>query len=491
MSRNAWFESCYTLSDHFQEIPVVAIVGGGLSGALVATHLLKNTLCPMHVILIERKPSIGVGVAYSTQHPGHLLNVPARNMSAFPDDPTHFLRWLQNEFSTCDPSLAAQFKPETFVPRQIYGDYIQSVLNEAQASAPKYIVFERLNDEVLSLKSEEEGAILQLQSGKSVFAHRVVLALGNFSPANPTRDNADFYSSHRYVRSYFATPEVLDSIDSEATLLLIGSGLTMVDLAIALQARGHRGKIHVVSRRGLLPQIHRQVTPYPPFLFQGEPFHTIRVLTRRVRQEIHRAEAQHSDWRAVIDSLRPFTQELWQGLSGVERCRFLRHVRSYWDAHRHRIAPQVGEKLSQLIENGQLLFHKGHLQGFQEASSSVRVKIQKRHTLEHEFVEADWVFNCTGPQTDYTRLQHPLVVSLLEQGLIHPDPLFLGIETNQDGNVLDAQGQVSPFLFTLGPPQRGRLWETTAVPEIRIQAATLARELAKVELGELSLCSVG
>ncbi len=448
----------------------IAIIGAGFSGTLVAAHLLKNATFPIEIKLIERKSAMGKGVAYGTKYDSHLLNVPAGKMSAFPDDPEHFLRWIKTR-----PDLAEIVKLDTFVPRKIYGDYIQTVLKEAEGTS-QYGRLERIKNEAIAIQADRDRVIVCLSTGEKFPAHKIVLALGNFPPSDPPIADRSFYTSLRYI-SYPWSPHALTDIEPNDAVLLIGSGLTMLDLAVALTEQGHQGEIHVVSRHGLLPHPHKFTNPYPAFLSSETAPKTIRSLFRVVRREVKNAIAQGEDWRAVLDSLRPITQQLWQQLPLDEQRRFLRHVRIYWEVHRHRVSPGVAEKVTTMLNSGQMRVHAGRIQAYEEDADGVNVAIRKRHATDTEVVRVGRVINCTGTECDYRKFQHPLIQNLRSQGLIRSDALAIGLDVAPNGALLDVDGVVSQILYTLGPPRQGRLWETTAVPEIRVQAATLAKEL--------------
>ena len=453
----------------------IAIIGAGFSGSLVATHLLRLAQPPFALALFERSaPQLGRGVAYSTAVDCHLLNVPAANMSAFPDEPEHFLRWAQQQGnSLLNPPWVAAVTPASFLPRRAYGDYLGSVLEQAQQAAEPGVCLARKIDEVVGIQVDRSGATLRLGHGETLHAQRVVLALGNFHPGDPSVDDPSFYQSPRYYGDPWA-PEALTAVAATDSCLLIGAGLTMVDWAIALAQAGYRGKIHAVSRRGLWPKAHRASEPVPFDIdLEGSPL-TVRGLLRQIRRQIQTRAGGNVDWRSVIDSLRPYNPRIWQQLPQPEQRRFLRHVRPYWDCHRHRLAPSVAERIQALTESGQLIRHAGRIQGYRDSGSHVVTTIRERGVNRTKTVLADAVVNCSGSESDYRKLDSPLVCDLLRQGLGCPDPLSLGLNVDLNGALIDASGNPSDYLFTLGPPQKGVFWETTAVPEIRMQAARLA-----------------
>lgn len=453
--------------------PVITIVGGGFSGSMVAVHLLKKATHPLAIKLIERQPFIGRGIAYSSNLDCHLLNVPAGKMSAFPDEPNHFLHWLNSRADRLQPIDA-----NNFVPRSLYGKYIQEVVREAVALAPQGVYLERITDEAVSIKRTIKGAIVHLASGKELRCDRVVLALGNFPSYAPPVQNSSFYSSKRYLASFWSYPS-LTNIASDSHVLLVGSGLTAVDAIATLHQQGHQGKIYVISRRGLLPQPHRHTRPYPPFLSADDSPKTIRALVRQVRQEIEIAVTQGYSWQAVIDSLRCETQLLWQSLPLAEKHRFLRHIQSYWNIHRHRIAPEIAQIISKMQDSAQLVFWAGRIQTYYENADGVDVVIRRRRSQDFVSLRAGVVINCTGLESNYRKVQHPLIIDLLASGFICPDSLGLGLAVAPNGSLIDADGKVQNRLFTLGSACRSCLWETTAVAEIRAQAKNLAEDLLK------------
>ncbi|MDZ8185497.1 MAG: FAD/NAD(P)-binding protein [Nostoc sp. ChiSLP02] len=446
----------------------IAIIGGGFSGSLVAANLLRHANTPLSIKLIERNSEVGKGVAYGTPVDCHLLNVPAGKMSAFADEPNHFLNWLHGNGHE-------QVTASTFVPRQVYGDYVQATLKAAQVNAAADVQLERIVDEAIAIETKSSSTIVYLGSGKRLDVQKAVLALGNF-PAIVPQPIANL--NQQYLKDAWSSNAIAD-LDSEDAILLVGTGLTMADTVVALRQQGFQGKIHAVSRHGLMPCRHKSTTPYPAFIDVETAPKTARGLLHIVRQELRSALSQGQDWRAVIDAIRPVTQQLWQALPLTEQKRFLRHVKAYWEVRRHRIAAEIAQVLDAAMESGQLIHYAGRIQSCQQLENAVNVKICQRGTHKNIVLRVNRIINCTGANCDYRRLQHPLVASLQEQRLIRANSLSMGIDTAANGAVIDADGKASEMLYTLGTPRKGNLWETTAVPEIRVQAASLAQELLK------------
>ncbi len=446
----------------------VVIVGGGFSGSILAAQLLRRAQSAISVAVIDRSPVPARGIAYSTRVEAHLLNVAAGKMSAFPDDADHFLNWAKSNY---DPDVEAS----TFVPRRVYGQYIEAVLQDSQRSTLSR--YQRIHDEATAIQRPEDSAQIQLATGNLIVADQVVLALGNFRPSDPNLPGRTA-ESRRYL-PFAWDQSALESAKLDGDVLLVGSGLTCVDQAITLRSRGFKGAIHVISRRGLLPRRHRTVKPWPVFWNSHAP-RTTRGLLHLVRQQAKSAHQQGSDWRAVVDSLRPFTAEIWASLPLVEKRRFLRHVRPYWEVHRHRVAPEIGDFLGGEIADHDIQAHAGRIIEYREEAEYVEITYHDRLSGKESKLRVGLVVNCTGPETDARRLNHPLLNQLFSEELARPDALFLGLDVAPDGALYDSLGNPSDFLYAVGPARKGSLWETTAVPEIRAQVAKLAAQLLEI-----------
>ncbi|HRJ46702.1 MAG TPA: FAD/NAD(P)-binding protein [Opitutaceae bacterium] len=450
---------------------IVAIIGGGVSGTLMAVQLLRQALVPLQVLLFERMTGVGRGVAYGTENHEHCLNATAARMSALPDDPGHFLRWVESrQGQTGYPDRVAG---GDYLPRWIYGDYIQTLLEETIGRAGPEIRCEVIKGEVADIETESGEVRLRCGDGRAFVADRVVLALGNLPGEYPIRRSLPVYNTQRYVHVPWR-PGVLAGIAPEADVLVVGAGLTSVDIILDLAALGHRGVVHALSRRGLRPQVHETHPPYPAFFAAEPPPATILGLWRRLRGEVRRAGRQGIDWRPVLDAVRRETPAIWSALSWEERARFMRHVRPFWEIHRHRLAPAVAKKIEILRAAGRLRFYAGRLEALLERPDGVEARFRERGTMRRNALRVAKVINCTGPRSDYSKYQHPLLINLLARGLIDHDPLALGLNALPDGTVLGYRSGPVGWLFTLGAPLKGVLWECTAVPEISRQAQLLA-----------------
>lgn len=439
--------------------PCVAVIGGGASGTLTALALLTQPAGP-DVIVVEPRATLGHGVAYSTSDLAHRLNVAAGMMSAFPDRPDHFVGWGAERL----PSFTAF----SFAPRALYGSYLNDSLREAAGDRLVHV-----QASATSLRRESAGFAIQLDRGGSIHADHVVLALGHASAASLPVLEAGLSGDHGYAADPWAD-EALRMLP-RGTALLVGSGLTAVDVALSLADRDPHARIITLSRNGLRPLDHRQggAAESPPVVSALRP-RTALGLLRAVRAEVALAAAQDGDWRDVVNRLRPTTQQIWQNLPAGEKLRFQRRLARFWEVHRHRMAPEVATRIAELEQEGRLRFMAGRISSATRRGDRIEVvaDIRGGHRIE---IQTDAVVNCTGTQAGIR--QHPLLARLEAAGLCAPGPLGLGVATDTTGRVLDRGGRPTG-MYTLGPLRRGELWETTAVPEIRAQAFALAELIA-------------
>lgn len=460
------------LSPQASLMTTIAVIGAGFSGTLLALHLLRRCPPSTRVVLIERNSKFGTGVAYATGNANHILNVPAGRMSAFQERPDDFLEWLCRQPD--NPCADATPNGGTFAPRQAFGAYVRALLNdELQRSGPDRLRLVR--GDAVGLDRSGHPLRISLTGDRGIEADYAVLAVGNFPPEPLPAADPTFYDSGFYRPDPWAA-DALTGLQPDAAVLLLGTGLTTVDAVISLLDLGHTGPIWALSRRGLLPRRHAAVArlaqhpvPYPT---------SVAALTRFLRAEVHRAEAQGSGWQPIIDDLRPFTVDLWQAMPLQERQRFLRHLRPWWDVHRHRMAPAVAERIDAAQASGQFRRLVGRVRDYAIGGDRVEVIYQPRGKTSTASVEVARVVSCAGPGADYDRIADPLIQVLLRDGIVRPDPLRLGLDVTANGALLDRSGAVSRRLFALGPVTKGAFWEITAVPDIRRQAERLADQMA-------------
>ncbi|MFE9084579.1 FAD/NAD(P)-binding protein [Brevundimonas sp. NPDC003935] len=427
-------------------LPVV-IVGGGFSGAMLAARLAERGQAS---VLIERGEAFGPGVAYSATLDVHRLNVRAERMSALVDQPGDFVDWLRaNKPDHADPN--------GFPPRRLYGLYVRDRLDAVAASRRSLI--RRVTGQAVAI----DGQTVALSDGRRIEGRAVVLATGNPAPRNtPTGQ------SPRVLSDPWA-PGVLERIQPDDAVLILGSGLTMVDVVLALQAQGWRGRATALSRRGLLPRAHGEhhdaPVALPPEALTGALSHRLASARRLAREH---------GWRRVMEGYRPTTAELWRAATTAERARFLRHLRPWWDVHRHRIAPEIAATLDALIAEGRLSVRAGRVRAAEVSGDAVTLTVNAPGGAV-QTLTAQWLIDCTGP--GHSAATTPLTAALIAEGRARLDPLKLGLDLDETGRILHADGTVDPDLYVLGPPARAALWETIAVPDLRQRIEQLSQAL--------------
>ena len=432
----------------------IVIIGAGFSGTLLAVNLLRHGA---HVVLVERdRARLGRGMPNASPRPEHLLNVRASNMSAFPDDLGHFQRWM---------GFDSKEQASLFVPRATYGQYLREQMMAAIASAPaRFLIKEQ---EAVSIDWTGNGAVVHLESGERVPARAVVLALGNLDPTGLAVTHG-LDPQLAFANPW--DPAAIENLGGIDDILLIGSGLTAIDVVISLDRAGYRGRITAISRRGLSPRAHApsgpHVTPGPRPEARGS------ALLRQVRQR-----AAEIGWRSAVDELRPHTQSLWRLHDHAAQARLLRHAQPWWDVHRHRLAPPVAERVAAMQNEGRLTFSAGRLVSAIAQGHDAQITWRPRGSTTTQTLRAQRVITCTGPESDVTRCAQPLLQALLAEGRLRPDAHRLGVEVDQAGRVIDAAGVAQDALLAVGPMTRGEVWEIVAVPDIRRQVWTLARTL--------------
>lgn len=440
-------------------LPTIAIVGAGCAGTLVAANLLRGGGA-LRVVLIERSGRFGPGVAYSTRDPQHRLNVVAEHMSAFPDEREHFADWTRDVFGPQPPG--------TFQPRMRFGQYLRETLAAAERDAAPGSRLERVTGEVVDLVMDADGLAVTLADGRRRRVDRAVLALGSLPPAAPVPLPTD----PRVIADPWAEG-ALDGL-GDGTTLLIGAGLTAIDVALSACDRP-RGRVIAISRSAQFPfeQLPGIRTTVPPPPAPPAPT-TVDRLERWLAGHVAAARRAGHDWRDAIDGLRPELDRLWQSLPTAERERFLRERWRAWEVRRHRMAPATGERIRSLLGEGRLRVQAGRVVDLHARPSGVDVR------LVAGTLRADRVVVCAGAGTDVRGAPVPLLRALLRRGLASPDPLALGLRATADGSLLAADGRPQPSIRLLGALRRGDLWETTALNEIRAQAQAIARTLVPV-----------
>lgn len=455
----------------------IGIIGAGFSGLMTAVQLIRKSNQPCEILLIEKEQNIGRGVAYNAYSDKHLLNVSTKKMSAFPDHPEHFLDWVmqQDDFAEKDKTLIAN----AFLPRKLYGDYLSGIWEEAQQSAKaKAIKLSIINSSVMDLHMIEDAISLTIQHGAKLTVDQCVIATGNHIPKNPKIKNMDFYQSQKYFRNPWKV-ESVQHIKGDLPVLIIGNGLTMVDTVFGLLEQGFKGDIYSISPNGfnILPHRHGGLQ-YSKLTGELRGDMTLYELVKLVNKHIKTVREYGFSAEPVINSLRPYTQKIWQSLSNKEKELFMARLRHLWGVTRHRLPMHLHDKIQQLRIGGKLHVISGNIVNLKEDDRGVSVNYFSKEENRNKTLQVARVINCTGPNQNLMQQNEGFLKRCLLRGILTQDKLKLGISTNTKTlQVLNANGNPHFNLFTLGSNLTGELWESTAVNELRVQAKNLANQL--------------
>jgi uncharacterized NAD(P)/FAD-binding protein YdhS len=434
----------------------VVIVGAGLSGVATAAALVARKNGPS-VTLVERG-RFGPGLAYATKDRAHLLNVRAANMSACADKPDDFVHWLKRKTGA---------EPAVFATRRSYGDYVESVLKRAKRARVLSGGFQTLRDEAVACRAGSGWWMVTTASGKTLEANAVVLALGNQGLSRP---------------AVLTGVPVLEPWDAKALqrigkgdILLLGAGLTMIDVALSLARRANTQTIYALSRRGLTPRAHLD----PPIAAPRTPLELPQNLSdalHEFRREVLAMAERGEPWQLAVDRMRAVTPALWRALPLDAQRRFLRHLRVWWDVHRHRAAPEIAARAQRLHESGKLRVLAGEVVSAARKGRLVEIYHRQRGSMARHRLEVAGIVNCTGADPDLTRSGNVLIKQLLGEGLARAHPNGYGFDLDEQSRIIGASGQPQPGMYAIGPITQGAFWESTAVPEIRARAAAIAEQ---------------
>lgn len=454
----------------------IAIIGGGFCGTMSAVHLMQKA-DNIKITLINSGYPFNKGIAYSPYSKSHLLNIVAGNMSAFADKPNHFTEWVHSkpQYSTLEKDILTK----TFLPRSLYGEYLEEIWSANMAHKKTGVEVNVIDDVAVDIEIGEDNAVVLLKSGKQVVVNKVVIATGNSEPRDPSIANPLFYLSPKYFRNSWKV-ESVSNTKSEKDILIIGNGLTMVDTVLGLREQGFSKNIYSISPHGFGILQHRHGgIKYNSLQHELKEPYNLNDVVKLIHKHIRKVRELGLSAEPIIDSLRPYTQQIWQALSLKERRYFMNsRLRHLWGVARHRLPVHVHDHIQNLRIHGKLIVIAGNIKSIEEHGDDIVVNYYNRKTRENETLHVERVINCTGPESNIKKSQNKLLQNMSKRGIICTDPLELGINTDVHSfKVIDKYGDKLNTVYTLGTNLRGMLWETTAVPELRVQAEKLASQL--------------
>jgi uncharacterized NAD(P)/FAD-binding protein YdhS len=446
----------------------IAIVGGGFSGVLALANIVALAETPLAVDLFEEKAAIGLGVAYGTKEPVHLLNVRADRMGAFSGMPGGFYDWAKN----------FAIAPESFAPRMVYGEYIAHILQEALALAKQKGIAVSLHSNSPIDEVRAGSKLTLVTKNKEIAADALILATGNQTPRAFDFEKTLAADNPHYVKDMWQAG-ALSALPAGGSIVVIGTGLTAIDAVQTIAKSRFQGKVTLISRNGLLPAAHAYSEPYPAWEWTTNPQRAPKTafgLLVRLRREVENAAMMGHDWRAVVDSLRPVTQTLWRNLDTKEKQRFLRRLFTFWNIHRHRMAPEIADHMAALQKKGMLQIINAGIVDVVVEKNALEIFYRQRQG-NTQSLKADLLINCTGPDYSLKNTPNPLLRSLIAQELAALHPLGMGL----------SEEKRHPALFMIGTLLLGERLETVAVPELRDQAFSVAKSALEYINTEASL----
>jgi uncharacterized NAD(P)/FAD-binding protein YdhS len=465
--------------------PHIAIIGGGFSGAVVALQLARKARTPLRVSIFEPRPMLGGGVAYSSPDPAHRINVPATRMTVFSETPTDFHDWLIREDKIAEDPAMAMPDGTLFPKRALFGRYIAEQFGR-RGDHSDFVRITHIRDAASRVTAAASGYIIETRQGLIEKADAVVLAVSHPPPAMPARIAGVLGDDKRVIGDPWQV-DALDEIRADEDILIMGTGLTMADVVASLAKRGHKGRITAFSRRGLLSRGHDYSAPTSTVFDAMSPPDRALALLQSVRFEIDQAGREGVPWQPVIDGVRANGQRLWGALDQTERSRLLRHLRTYWDVHRYRIAPQVEAVLTQKKQDGSLKTLSAFLENIVADKQKITVGLRPARSPAGSLVQVsvDRIVVTTGPSHGSVVGQNEVLQSLSRQDLIQPDPLGLGVLVNAASETIRTDGRSNPTLWVAGPLARGAFGELMGLPQVTFHATSIAERIT-ARFGALS-----
>ncbi len=464
----------------------ITIIGGGFCGTAVLLQLVEKATekgSILHIVWLNKGYPLAQGIAFSTFDATHLLNVPVGRMSVFADRPNHFLDWLQSQKNITIPAHIQANLATAFVPRQWYGAYLAATVNTVVSRLSPNIKINVMEAEAVDMEyfKYKKNVQISLANGDIIITKKVVLALGNQLPQQPTFLTEKVAASSLYRANPWNETAVNNLQKSDKTVFLFGTSLTMIDAVVSLTRLGFEGKIVALSTRGYLPLPHRQFAADTKILQDIDFQEDMPKLYGIFKRHIRRVHTESNSGLAVVDAVRPLTQKIWIDLQIAEKQRFMRHVRHLWGVARHRIPQEVSQFLTQLKAAQKFEILSGRVQTVAEAPDGLHITYRVRGTDAQQTIIAQRMINCTGPLTDIAQSKMPLLQNMLAKKYIASCAMRLGIDAQPNGVVLNSDAKPQTWLLAVGSLLKGVLWESTAVPELRTQA----QEIAELIVNEL------
>jgi len=451
--------------------PRVTIVGGGFTGASVAVQLVRASPVAIKATIVEPRLSVGAGLAYSTDDQDHRLNAPMEGHILDPSDPSALQRWCRKYDVAENDRGAVASDGSLFLRRKDFGAFVSETVQSHARSATGSTI-RHLRDMATDASPRAGAVDVRTRDGRLLTSELLVVATGNAMPRLPAEFAEDMSGSSAVV----AVPTDLGrihQIPKSARVLLIGSGLTALDVLSTMLKSGHHGVITAISRRGLRPHANRPMITAPEFDITralldrvdgpvasfireaGTPPTTLALL-RALRSQIRAVESTGDSWHTAFDELRDVVWQVWPTLPASEKKRFMKHLRSWWDVHRFRCPPQNDVIVRDAERNGRVAFRAARLHSVaEEADSRIRVVLRGRGLLSLQTAYFDAVINCTGIDAAAGVRSNPFLASLYRAGSIRADESGFGFAVDAGCRPIGQDRGANDSIRIFGPPNAG------------------------------------
>lgn len=454
----------------------LVIVGGGYSGVSMAFQTARYSPAPVRITVVEPAAQLGRGLAYGTNDPDHRINGGFQSHSLDPLDTGHGDRWAaQVGLVRSDPEVMTP--TGLFPSRRDFARYLSDSFADCAQQNPSDSHLEHCRARVCGLSAHDGAIRVELSDDARdqppLVADQVVLSTGNPPPSLPSA-LVPFVDHPAMIGSPWQGAR-LDQIDPDASVTVMGSSLTSVDVLASLMRRGHRGQITVFSRRGQRPREQRPPEPLPDPLpeswlidringrvpgwlsgvLRKKP--TVRAVLAAMRQRIRDGALAGEAWQVGFDELRDVVWQVWPQLPLAEQQRFLRQVRPWYDVHRFRLSPASEALVSPAIASGQIRVLAARLQGLEESTThetglTVTLAAREGHDMR---IHCDAFINCAGLDVTGEPLAGSLESSLLGSGMLSRHPTGLGFRVDAHHRVLDSEGLANERIRLIGPATVG------------------------------------
>ena len=466
----------------------IAIIGGGFIGAVTAIHLARYSKTPLEIIIIEPSKTMARGVSFSTQDSDHRLNGPSNIQFLYPEDIESFTKWLEHSGTLLKDHSAKINDGRIYARRRDFGKYVEQELFNHTKKNVSNSTISHYQDIAVSISRKKNTWYIFLNQLSSILVDKVIITPSNFLPSIPIE-----LSPITKDPRFFSNPWSCDfsnKIKAGARVLIIGTGLTMSDMAITLLRDHKKIKITAISRRGLLPQRQRETLPQEPlwdalmrpipnFIENHGSHNSVFRIFKIFRENVAKLKDKNIEWQVAFDDIRDAAYKLWPSLSIKEKGKYFRHLSPWYESHRFRLPPQTAQKLDDYKQQGKINYYAGSIIRVEVKNNFIQIHLRLRHNQEIVIENFDNVINCTGPERDPRKINNPIFAQLIDDGYATPSPFGMGFEVNNKYQSISLDKSPIKGLFFLGPLTRNAFGEINGIPTLIKQIYTAVKYISQ------------